>query len=51
MGPSDTTTTLDMTGTDDIHYSTQWISAALEAFNAGGGGGFERTISEAIWYE
>ena len=37
-GSSDTTTTLDTTGTDDIYYSTQGISEALEAFNAGGGG-------------
>ena len=51
VGPSDTTTTLDMTGTADIYYSTQGMSAALEASNAGVGGGFERTINEPIWYE
>lgn len=56
LGTSDTTTTLRMTGTTDIYYSTQGIAVALTAFNAGiggvgGGYGAERTISEMIWYE
>ena len=56
LGTSDTTTTLKMTGTADIYYSTQGIAVASEAFSngvggGGGGGGFERTISETIWYE
>ena len=58
LGTSDTTTTLRMTGTADIYYSTQGIAVASEAFSngvggggGGGGGGFERTISETIWYE
>ena len=56
LGTSDTTTTLRMTGTTDIFYSTQGIAVALKAFNAGidgvgGGYGAERTISAMIWYE
>ena len=57
LGSSDTTTTLKMTGTADIYYSTQGIAVASEAFSSGvgggggGGGGFERTVSETIWYE
>ena len=56
LGTSDTTTTLRMTGTTDIFYSTQGIAVALKAFIAGidgvgGGYGAERTISAMIWYE
>ena len=56
LGTSDTTTTLRMTGTTDIYYSTQGIAVALEAFSAGvdgvgGGYGSERTITKKIYYE
>ncbi|MCH8299222.1 MAG: hypothetical protein IIC39_01605 [Candidatus Marinimicrobia bacterium] len=56
LGTSDTTTTMKMTGTVDIYYSTQGIATALAAFNdavdgVGGGYGSERTLDAKIYYE